>query len=154
MQWILKIIESTTFVLTFVFCFCHTWSCVVKTFIFLVCLCYWPNSFMKGDEGGIFSKAPDRKPLLLTQAAQTRNIGPIPEVKKNLHWPIMISKMLHIGKNLSKPRCWQTSLVCPKYSWRVWGWKILQFLELILETVFPALKLTRNCYLNMKIYFS
>ena len=32
---------------------------------FLVCFCYWPNSFMKGDEGGIFSEAPCRKLLFL-----------------------------------------------------------------------------------------
>ena len=28
---------------------------------FLVCFCYWPNFFMKGDEGGIFSKEPTEK---------------------------------------------------------------------------------------------
>ena len=31
----------------------------------LVCFCYWPNSLMKGDEGGIFSKAPNWKTLFL-----------------------------------------------------------------------------------------
>ena len=38
------------------------WS---ESCIFLVCFCYWPNSLMKGDEGGIFSKAPDWKTLFL-----------------------------------------------------------------------------------------
>ena len=37
----------------------------VESCIFLVYFCYWPNSFMKGDEGGIFSKAPDWKTLFL-----------------------------------------------------------------------------------------
>ena len=35
------------------------------TWIFLAFFCYWPNSFMKGDKGGIFSKAPDWKTLFL-----------------------------------------------------------------------------------------
>ena len=86
----------------------------------------------------------------------TRISGPIPEVKKNLYWS-MIEKILHIRENLSKARSWETSLVCFKYSWKVSG--VSQFQEnlsnfhrqLSLGTVFPALKLIQNCYINMSI---
>ena len=48
---------------------------------FLGCFCYWLNSFMKGYEGGIFSKAPELKTLFLLkmkieqklEAAQIKN---------------------------------------------------------------------------------
>ena len=86
----------------------------------------------------IFRKAPDRKPLFLLNIKIKQNPGcsnkqhnvvfkhfrqntrTYPRSKKNLHWP-MIAKMLHIGKNLSKARCWRKSLVCPKYSWVIQG---------------------------------
>ena len=42
---------------------------------FLGCFCYWPNSFMKGDEGGIFSKAPDWKTLFLLKIKIKQNSG-------------------------------------------------------------------------------
>ena len=61
---ILKMIEPANSALTLAFCFCYTSSCTVKTCIFLVCFCYWPNSFMKGNEGGISSKFLDWKSLL------------------------------------------------------------------------------------------
>ena len=67
LQLIPKIIEPTTFVLTFVFfvffLFCYTGSSLVRTGIFYMGFCYWPNSFMKGDEGDIFSKLLDWKSL-------------------------------------------------------------------------------------------
>ena len=34
----------------------------------------------------------------------------------------MIRKiLLHIAKNPSTATCWETSLVCSKYSWGIWG---------------------------------
>ena len=42
---------------------------------FLVCFCYWPNSFMKGDKRGIFSKAPDWKTLFLIKIKIKQNPG-------------------------------------------------------------------------------
>ena len=71
----------------------------------------------------------------------------------------MIGKMLHNAKNLSKARCWRKSLVCPKYSWGIWGGvaipgKFCNFSPLLnLETLFPALKLTRYCYLKSTFFF-
>ena len=122
---------------------------------------------------GIFSKSPDQKPLFLlqiklknkTQVAQISSImqssntfirisGPTPEVQKDLHWP-MIGKILHIGKNLNKARCWRKSLVCPKHLGGVTMLgKYCNFSPFSnLETVFPALKLTRNCYLKWTFRF-
>ena len=43
----------------------------------------------------------------------------MPEVKK--YALLNIGKILHIGKNMGKSKCCHTSLVCPKYSWSVWG---------------------------------
>ena len=73
------------------------------------------------------------------------------EVKQNLHWP-MIRKIVHIRENLNKARCWR-GVVGP------WGvttlGKFCNFSSFLsLETVFPALKLTLNGYLNMNISFS
>ena len=71
----------------------------------------------------------------------------------------MIGKILHTGKNLSEMRCWQTSLVCLKCSWGDWEGAATPEIFCIfppllsLETVFSALKLTQNCYLNMNISF-
>ena len=59
----------------------------------------------------------------------------------------MIGKILHIEKTLSKARSWPTSSVCSEHSWRT-------IPHLSLETVFAALRLTQNCYINMKISFS
>ena len=119
--------------LDFFFFFCYTWSCLLEICIFLVFFCYWPNSFIKGDERDIFRKAPVWKPSFLCKIKIKQNPGyPNKEYnvvfkhfhqnirayrrsKTNLQWP-MIGKVLHIGRNLSKERCWRTSLVCPKYS--------------------------------------
>ena len=63
----------------------------------------------------------------------------------------------YFGRIWAKGRCWRTSLVCLKYSWGLWEGvatpgKFCNFPPLLsLETVFPALKLTQNCYLNIKI---
>ena len=67
----------------------------------------------------------------------------------------MIGKILHIGKNLNKARCWRKSLVCPKHLGGVTMLgKYCNFsLFSNLETVFPALKLTRNCYLKWTFPF-
>ena len=65
LQWILKIIDLATFVFNFCFLFLLYLKLPSCNLHFLVCFCYWPNSFIKGDEGGIFTKFPHRKPLLL-----------------------------------------------------------------------------------------
>ena len=58
----------------------------------------------------------------------------------------MTWKILHIGKKLSQVRCWRGDL-------RTLG-KLCSFSPLLsLETVFPALKVTQNCYLNVNISF-
>ena len=62
----------------------------------------------------------------------------------------MIGKMLHIGKNLSKVR---QKFGLSQIQLGFWGESKFQenfaiFPLLNLEIVFPALKLTRNCYLK------
>ena len=79
---------------------------------FLACFCYWPNFFIKEDEGTIFSEAPDWKTLFLLKTKIKQN----PDCS-NKEWKcslqtlsseyeglsgLMIGKTLHIGKNLSK----------------------------------------------------
>ena len=66
--------------------------------------------------------------------------------------------LLHIGKNLSKARRWQISLICYRYSREFWGGdgatSVLfcnVYLHVNLETVFPALKVTQN-FVFTKIY--
>ena len=58
----------------------------------------------------------------------------------------MIAKMLHIGKN-GKNIAYLGEAAKP-------GKFCNSFPLLNLEIVFPALKLTINCYLNMSIFFS
>ena len=53
----------------------------VESCIFLVCFCYWPNFFMKGDEGGIFSKASDWKTLVFLDMKIKQNPGSPPKNK-------------------------------------------------------------------------
>ena len=58
----------------------------------------------------------------------------------------MIGKVLHIGNNGENVAYLGEAAKASK---------VLQFSPLLnLEIVFPALKLTRNCYLNMDISFS
>ena len=130
---------------------------------FLNIFCYWQNSFMKGDGGRNFSKTPDRKLLLLLKikikqkpACRNKeynvafkhfhqNIRAYTRSWKNLHWP-MIGEMLHIGKN-GENVAYLGGNAKPG--------KFCNFSPLLnLEIVFPALKLTRNCYLNRNISFS
>ena len=84
--------------------------------------------------------------------------GYIPEVEKALHW-LMIGKIvLHTGKNPSKERHCQSRLVCSWYSCRVWvqhkPGKLCNLYPHLssMETVFSALKLTQNYYINMNIW--
>ena len=82
----------------------------------------------------------------------------IPDVKKNLHWSIIGTRFLHIGKNPSKARCRRTNMVCPKYDWRsgvtATPEKVCKiYSHLSLETVFPVLKLTQNFYINIHTFF-
>ena len=58
----------------------------------------------------------------------------------------MIEKMLHIGKN-GKNIAYLGGAAKPG---KFWNFSPL----LKLEIVFPVLKLTRNCYLNISISFS
>ena len=104
-----------------------------------------------------------------TQAVRIRNImqssriciriwGLIPDVKKNLYWSMIGKRFLHIGKNPIKARCRRTILVCPKYDCRSGGTATPEkvrnsYSYLSLETVFPVLKLTQNCYINIHTFF-
>ena len=117
---------------------------------------------MKGDEGGNFSKNPDRKPLFLLKvkikqepACRNKeynvackhfhqNIRAYPRSWKNLHWP-MIGEMLHIRKNGENA----AYLGGPAKPGNFCNFSPL----LNLEIVFPALKLTRHFYLNNIFFF-
>ena len=95
---------------------------------------------MEGDEGDIFSNAPDWKALFLLKAEIKQNPGfpskeynsifelicqnirAYPRRKKNLHWSMIRKILLHIGRNPNKARCRQTSVACSKYIWKgMWG---------------------------------
>ena len=65
---------------------------------------------------------------------------------------------LHIGKNRSKARCRRTILVCPNAIGGLGGaatpGKVCNiYSHLSLETVFPVLKLTQNCCINIHTFF-
>ena len=128
---------------------------------------------MKGDKRGISSKAPDQKLLFLlkiktnkTQAAQIKNImqssstfirisGPIPEIKKSAstndcenitYWKESEQSEVLANKfGLSQIQFGDLrGIATPE--------KFSNFSNLLnLETVYPVLKLTKNCYLNMNI---
>ena len=109
--------------LNFVVCFSYFW----KDKLFLVWNVFRPNSSMEGDERGIFSKAPDWKLLFLLKIKIKQNtvctnkeynvifthihqnIVAYPRSKKHLDWSMIGKILLHIGKNPSKTRWWQTS---------------------------------------------
>ena len=105
MQWIPRIIELKSLLIPEVVyetCFCYFWEgkCLLDLNLSFINYYFWvhrPNSSIKGDEGGIFSKPSDWKFLIKieikTQAAQIRNTiqpsstfirisVPIPEVKE------------------------------------------------------------------------
>ena len=82
-----------------------------------------------------------------------RMLGPIPEVKNSAS--IMIMKILFlIQKSPSKARCRRASVVSSKYIQGVLRIsatsEILDYFYslLSLQTVFPAIKLTQNCYIK------
>ena len=118
-----------------------------------------PNISMDGDEKDIFSKAPDWKIFLLLKIKIKQNPWAlIPDVRKDLLTPMIGKRFLHIGKNPSKARCRRTIPVCPKYNWRSVGnatpGKACNiYSHLILQKVFPGLKLTQNCYINIHTFF-
>ena len=125
-------------------------SFFLETCIFLVCFCYFckvkfayfklmyfriskQNYSKEGGEVGIFSKAPDWKPLFLLKIKHKQNpgcrnkqyrfqflntfiriSGPILEVKK---LPLIndYENIIAYGKSKSKGRCRRTSEVCSKY---------------------------------------
>ena len=104
---------------------------------------------------------PDWKPLFLLKIKIKQNPDcPNKEynaILKHIHQNIRA--YFRSKKNPSKVRRWQTSLVCSKCSWGSGGVVILGRFSnfephLSLETVFPALKLTQNCYIIMNISFS
>ena len=88
---------------------------------------------MEGNEGGIFSKAPEKKSALINDC-----------------------KILHIGKKPRIARHRQVSFVCSKYSWGVCGnhnhGKTLKCL--LYFKLFPAFIMTQYYYINMNIIFS
>ena len=51
-------------------------------------------------------------------------------------------------------------MISSKYSWVIWGYRTtpgkvcILYSHLSLQAVFPALKVTQNCYVNIKISFS
>ena len=111
---------------------------------------------MKEDEGDIFSKAPDQKPLFLFKIKIKQNPGCLNKeynvVFKHFHWNIRAYPRSNVAyweeseqSNVlvKKIGLSQTQLGCLG-----WGG------ELTLETIFPVRKLTRNCYLYMNISFS
>ena len=130
---------------------------------FLVWFCYWPNPVMKGDKGGIFSKAADWKTLFVLkmkiQAAKRKN--------KNV-----VFKHFHQNIRPIWTNDWDNIVYCEESDQREvlvnkFGLSQLQLGILVfvttpekfcnflsLERAFPALKLTENFYLNMNICFS
>ena len=82
-----------------------------------------------------------------------RMLGSIPEVKNSAS--IMIMKILFlIQKSPSKARCKRTSVVSSKYIQEVLrisatsGILSYFYSHLSLQTVFPSIKLTQNCYIK------
>ena len=59
--------------MNFAFCFFFKFPC--WNLYILECFCYWPNSFMKKHEGGIFNKASDWKRLFLLNIKTKKNPG-------------------------------------------------------------------------------
>ena len=104
-------------------------------FAYFKLICFWlsrPNFFVEGDEGGIFSKAPDWKPLLLLKIKIKQNprcpnrklheifehihqnISTYPRSRK-MYWSMIGKILLHTGKTLSKARCRRISAVCSRW---------------------------------------
>ena len=114
---------------------------------------------MKGDEGGIFSNFPDRKPLFLLKIKVKQNPG-CPNKEYNIVFYIdqLLVKYCILTGIWTTRRVGEQVWFFPNTSGRSRGShdtrKFLQILELIIETAFPAPKLTRNCCLNMNISFS
>ena len=81
--------------------------------------------------------------------------------KKNLHWSMNEKVLLHIRKNQRKEsiasldKCGLFQMQLTGLGGNAITGKFYIFcLHVILERVFPALKLTRNCCVNMNISFS
>ena len=72
--------------------------------------------------------------------------------KTNRHWSMIGKMLLHMGRTKVKwdvdKQVWFVASSC-----LVWG-EVQPHENLCLETVFPAYKLTQNCYVNMKILIS
>ena len=83
------------------------------------------------------------------------NIRAISYVKQNLHWSI--GKNVAYWEESEQIEALAKSLVFPKYSWGSGCVEMPgKFCNLFphLETAFLALKLIKNCYINMNISFS
>ena len=143
---------------------CYTWSSLVYTCIFWVFFfCYWPKSFMEGDEGDVFSKAPDWKPLFSLKIKMKQNPGCSNKeynvIVKYFHQNTRVYLRSKIKSALTKQRKALTNR---------FGFSLIHLgglggvatpgrfchISPHLETVFLAFKLTQNCYINMKISFS
>ena len=155
------------------------WNLFFNLFFTYFKLYIWisgPNSSMEGYEGGIFSKAPGWKPLFLLRIKLKENAGfPNKEynaIFKHIHQNIRAylrckeksalvnnwEKILfYTIKNPCKVTRCRTSSFVPDKVWRSGRAaqpKKKNYRHLSLETVFPALTLTQNCYINTNISFS
>ena len=106
-------------------------------------------SFMKGDEGSIFSEAPDWK-TLFTLNTFIKISGPIltNDWENIACWEESEQRVVLANKFvLSKTQLGILGLVTTPR-------KFCNFLTFLsTEVAFPALKLTENCYLNINIFF-
>ena len=161
--------------------FCLFWKgkslYLLNNYFKLICL--WksrPNSFMEGDEGGMFSKSPDWKPLFLLKTKIKQNPGcPNKEynaIFKHIHensrtcyrskkicsnqW---LGKYFVLGRTWGKQGIGEQVLFVPNTVGCLGGvtaiGKIYNFYpHLNLEPVFAILKLTRNYDAIYEYFFS
>ena len=132
---------------------------------------YRPNSFMEGDEGGMFSKAPDWKPLFSLKIKIKQNLGCpnkwynaiFKHIHENIRTYYRIKKindqLLWKYFILAKQGIEEQVLFVPNTIGNLGGVATLGkfcnfYPHLSLDTVFAALKLTRKYYVIMNISFS
>ena len=73
--------QSCLWNLHFLVCSCYFWK-DIKVFSCFKLFSFWisrPNSFVKGDEGGIFSKTPEWKSFLLLTTKIKQSLGRLPK---------------------------------------------------------------------------
>ena len=155
-------------------CFCYTWKVnsllTLNFFIFGYEDKILPRKEMKEafsvklqDEKFSFHlrwKLNETRAAQIIQSLSTsiRLSRPVLEAKKNLYWSMIMKILLHIVKNLSKASCREASVACTDYIWgigeSVFGKCCYFYSHLSFETVFSALKLTKNGYIIMNISIS